>query len=90
MFKNKIKLKKKGNQKNIIGEKINKSNWTIKKYIYIHIYHIWNITQSKLKRKILPSAITWVKLQGIMLNKQPHRERQIIICRIKKKKKELI
>ena len=37
-------------------------------YTYTHIYIQWNTTQSYKRIKILPSATTWMDLEGFMLS----------------------
>ena len=41
----------------------------IKIYIHTHTHTQWNTTQpSKKHTKILPFAMTWMELDGVMLN----------------------
>ena len=38
-------------------------------YVCVHLYTQWNIIQQLNKKEILPFAIAWVDLEGIMLSK---------------------
>ena len=42
-------------------------------YIYTHTHTQWNTTQL-LKKKLLPFAITWMDLKGIMLSEMSQRK----------------
>ena len=44
-------------------------------YIYIYTHTQWNVTQPSLKNEILPFAIIWMDLEGMILSKMNQTEK---------------
>lgn len=50
--------------------------------IYIHIYTQWNVSQSLIKKRILPFVTTWMEPEGIVLSKISQRKTNIVFSHI--------